>query len=135
MSLFINRRLNRIVYIKSALDEVSTYRRPNCSGLPYSGPGFRFSCIGPITRIACLDGPLSQVCQVRMIFLELPAVGHQIAQRIQVVASWEINLQENQNGLYRLLSGLLSKPASMARCHVRRTNDSLGSYQIFVGVS
>src|SRR5713226_4143460 len=70
-----------------------------------------------------------------MIFLHLPTGWYQIAQRIQIVTPWKINLQENHHSLECFLRCLLCEPADMTRHNCLLLNECRGSLQVFPGVA
>ena len=87
----------------------------------------------PITRVAGFDRPFRKFGQVRRSGLETPVRRGESAQKIEVMALWEISAQEDECTLDSLLGCLLGKPTGLPGnaegplCHL------LGTGQVFPG--
>ena len=71
--------------------------------------------IRPVAGISGLDGPLGQFRQVCTGVFDKPPVRQEIAQCVQVVRLWKIDLHQYQARLNRLLGRLLGQPAGVPR--------------------
>src|ERR1700687_4731692 len=87
--------------------------------------------IWPVARIARFDSPFRQFGKVGLLPLYLPAIGQEVAERVEVVPKWKLDALRRQRTFQRLLRRLLRQPARVSRYERLVGKQSLCSVKIF----